>query len=176
MKKLKIIVLALVFLKLGTLQGQEESKTIKTKFAGLHFGVVHPILATNKDDTKTIADENFYTVGFPIGVTFKTASKLMFDLEFVPFINPGNDTTALQTHLLFHPGILLPLNKGFTLGARAAFELGQGQVGFSPLINKAFKYNDTSAFFIELVLPGRFGPMNDSGYTQIVALHLGIGI
>lgn len=178
MKRITKVLLFTVLIGFNNLYGQEGSNTDqqKTRFAGLHFGVVQPILAINDGTTKTIADEDFYTVGFPIGITFKTSTKLMFDLEFVPFINPGNDTTSLSTHLLFHPGILIPLNKGFTFGARAAFELGQGQIGFTPLLNKAFKYNDNNVFFIELVLPGRFGPMKDSGYTQVAALHFGIGI
>jgi hypothetical protein len=58
---------------------------------------------------------------------------------------------------------------------RLALEAGEGQFGFTPLINKAFPLGQHTVFFTELVAPGRFGPGKDTGYTQLGGLHLGIG-
>jgi len=179
MKIIKALTLFILLINFSQIFAQEDIETEKklkeTVFKGLHVGVVQPLLAINQGTTSSIADVDFFSIGFPIGITFKTPGKLLFDVEFVPFINPGNDTSPNTTHLLFHPGILLPLSKGVTLGFRAAFELGQGQYGFTPLLNKAFKLKNGAVFFTELVLPGRFGPDQNSGYTQVVALHIGIG-
>jgi len=179
MKIIKTLTLFILLINFSQIVAQEDIQTEKnrneTVFQGLHIGVVQPLLSINQGTTSTIADDDFFSIGFPIGITFKTHCKLLFDVEFVPFINPGNDTSPNTTHLLFHPGLLWPLGKGFTLGFRAAFELGQGQYGFTPLLNKAFEFKNGAAFFTELVLPGRFGPDQNSGYTQVVALHLGIG-
>ncbi len=179
MKNIKLLILAILLINFSQTFAQVDIKPEKkqevTAFRGLHVGIVHPLVAMNQGTTSSIADDDFYAIGFPIGITFNTSCNLLFDIEFVPFINPGNDLTPHSTHLLFHPGILKPLGKGFTFGVRAAFELGQGQFGFTPLLNKAFKLKNGSAFFTELVLPGRFGPDENSGYTQVIALHLGIG-
>ncbi len=163
------------FIGQNTAYAQEESNN-KVTFAGLHFGFVQPLISFNDGNTNTIADEGFYAIGFPMGITFKASEKLLIDFEFVPFINPPGDSDAMNTHLLFHPGVLVPLGSGFTFGARAAFELGQGQWGFTPLLNKAFQLDNGKAVFVELVLPGRFGPVKGSGYTQVIALHFGVGL
>lgn len=180
MRTFTILLFICIFIGQNTAYGQDESDDTANKqkitFAGLHFGVVQPLVSFNDGDVSTITDEDFFAIGFPMGITFKASEKLMLDFEFVPFINPGNSETPLNTHLLFHPGILIPLGKGFTFGTRAAFELGQGQWGFTPLLNKAFKLDSGKALFVELVLPGRFGPTKDSGYTQVIALHFGIGL
>jgi len=179
MKNSKLFILFILLINCNQTFAQidieTEKKQEETVFKGLHVGIVQPLLAMNQGTTSSIADVDFYAIGFPIGITFKTSCQLLFDVELVPFINPGNDSIPHATHLLFHPGILKPLGKGFTFGIRAAFELGQGQYGFTPLLNKAFKLKNGTAFFTELVLPGRFGPGPNSGYTQVVAIHLGIG-
>lgn len=191
MRTFAILLFVCVFIGQSTVYGQEELEPAnysqeepeavnnqKITFAGLHFGMVLPFMSFNDGNSANITDEDFFAIGFPMGITFKASEKLLIDFEFVPFINPGDSETLtpLSTHLLFHPGLLFPLGKGFTFGTRAAFELGQGQWGFTPLLNKAFKLDNGNAFFVELVLPGRFGPTKDSGYTQVIALHLGIGL
>ena len=67
------------------------------------------------------------------------------------------------------------MKNGWTLGLRAAFEIGEDQFGFTPLVNKAFKLRSGTAFFVEIVAPGRFGPEKDTGYTQLGGVHIGLG-
>ncbi len=145
-----------------------------SKFAGYHIGVVQIIFAHNNGETVFFDRTSIYSVGFPFGLTFNTSGKIKIDLEVVPFINPYiYSDKAYEIHLLYHPGILYPLSNGWTLGLRAAFEIGQGQFGFTPLINKSFKRDKGAMFFFEIVAPGRFGPEKTSGYTQLGGIHFG---
>jgi len=137
---------------------------------------VQIIFAHNNGETVYFDRTSVYSVGFPFGITFNTKGKIKIDLELVPFINPYiYSDRPYKIHLLYHPGILCPLGKDWTFGLRAALEIGEGQFGFTPLINKAFKFKSGNAFFIELVAPGRFGPEKDSGYTQLGGVHIGLG-
>lgn len=144
--------------------------------AGYHIGVVQPIVAFQNGESHFLDEQNFYEIGFPIGVTLHTNGKVLFDLEFVPFLKPyANSDKPYETHLLVHPGFLFPISKGFTFGLRAAFDMGTNQFGFTPLINQIICKGKNQVLFIEIVAPGRFGPEKDSGYTQAFALHLGFG-
>jgi hypothetical protein len=155
---------------------KDTSKIESSKVLGYHIGVVQIAFGMNNGKTTFLDKLDFYSLGFPVGITLKTPGKLKFDLEFVPVLKPYiNSSTPYSVHLLFHPGVLYPLDHGWTLGFRLAFETGEGQIGFTPLINKGFKLDNGSVFFIELVAPARFGPNKNSGYTQLVGLHLGYG-
>ena len=146
------------------------------KIAGYHVGVVQILFSHNQGETTFFDRTSAYSVGFPFGITFNTSGKIKFDLELVPFINPYlYSNLPYKIHLLYHPGILLPMKNGWTLGLRAAFEIGEGQFGFTPLVNKAFKLRSGTAFFVEIVAPGRFGPEKDTGYTQLGGVHIGLG-
>ena len=144
---------------------------------GYHFGVVQPLLAIQQKNMRYLTEYDFYSIGFPFGLTLRTNGLFLIDLELVPFIKPYADDAGkpYDVHLLYHPGVLYPLGSGFTVGLRAAFESGQDQFGFTPLINKSFKIGPAGSFFVELVFPGRFGPEKSSGYTQIGGIHFGFG-
>ncbi|MBK8055932.1 MAG: hypothetical protein IPK35_22350 [Saprospiraceae bacterium] len=173
------ITFILVFASIMVGLSQDTTKVdlpIKPKIDGYHVGVVQILFSHNNGETVFFDRTSVYSVGFPFGITLNTTGKIKIDLELVPFINPYiYSNLPYKIHLLYHPGILLPLKDGWTLGLRAAFEIGEGQFGFTPLINKAFKNKKGSAFFIELVAPGRFGPAKDSGYTQLGGIHIGLG-
>jgi len=151
--------------------------THKSMVKGYHIGIVQPLLAYNRNKTTYFTDYNFYSIGFPLGITLTTSGSVLIDLELMPFIKPRIDDDAVpyEVVLLYHPGILVPAGHGFTFGLRAAFEPGNDQFGFTPLINKAVKLNNSTRIFCELVLPGRFGPEKSIGYTQIAGIHLGLG-
>lgn len=178
---MKIIYLILSFAFIfgcTTLTGQQDSMMKMEKkpvVRGFHVGYVQPIWATTNGEGQWLDTYDRYSMGFPFGISFNTSGLVIIDLEFVPFIKPyfGDDTPA-EIHLLYHPGILIPVGYGMTFGVRAAFELGVGQIGFTPLLNKSFDICKGTKGFLELVLPGRFGPEKDSGYTQIVGLHVGV--
>lgn len=144
---------------------------------GYHIGVVQPVFAFHQNKTRYLTEYDFYSIGFPFGLTLRTSGRFLIDLELVPFIKPYADDAGkpYDVHLLYHPGVLYPVGSGFTLGLRAAFESGQNQFGFTPLINKSFKIGPAGSLFIELVFPGRWGPEKSSGYTQIGGVHLGFG-
>lgn len=141
-----------------------------------HIGVVQVFMASNRGEVTFLDKQDFYSIGFPMGISFKTPGKAIFDLEFVPVIKPFvNTNLPYSVHMVFHPGILIPLDDGWTFGFRLAFETGVNQFGFTPLINKGFKIGKNTVFFLELVTPGRFGPNKNSGYTQLAGLHAGFG-
>lgn len=146
------------------------------KLKGYHVGVVQPIISINKGETTNLFTYDNYAIGFPTGITFSTGLKLLIDLEMVPFIAPLIERREnFNVHLLYHPGVLLPLDGGFTVGLRAAFESGTGQFGYTLLLNKSFDICKSTKFFFELVAPGRWGPNEKSGYTQVFAFHMGLG-
>jgi hypothetical protein len=168
---------ACIFLlhSIGLSQG-DSIKMEKAKIAGYHLGVVQIAFAYNDGKYLYIDNVDFYSIGFPMGISFNTQGALIFDLEFVPVLKPYiNQNNPYEIHLLLHPGVLLPLGNKWTFGLRFAFEIGQNQFGFTPLLNKAFQISKHSVFFIELVAPVRFGPSKNSGYTQLGGLHVGFG-
>ena len=179
MKNLVYLLMGLVCIISTKVTAQESEKKMidpVSVLAGYHVGVVQIMFAVNKGNFTTLDKYDFYFIGFPIGITFNTAGKLKFDLEFVPVIKPYfNSGVPIQVHLLFHPGILYPLGNGWTFGFRLAYENSVNQIGFTPLINKGFKRKNNSVFFFELVAPARFGPEKNSGYTQLGGLHVGLG-
>jgi hypothetical protein len=179
MNKLKYLFAGLLCIFCIEIKAQDSDKKMEESsslLAGYHAGIVQIMFAVNKDNFTTLDKYDFYFIGFPFGITFNTHGKLKFDLEFVPIIKPYfNSGVPIQVHLLFHPGILYPLGKGWTFGFRLAYENSVNQIGFTPLINKGFKRKNNSVFFLELVAPARFGPEKNSGYTQLGGLHIGIG-
>lgn len=141
---------------------------------GIHVGIVQPIVTFSSNGTSSLVDN--YALGFPVGITYRLSDKLAFDAEFVPFVN-----SAGQASLLVHPGMLFGLGSGFTLGTRAAFDVGQSSFGFTPLINKGFPISDNNKLFLELVLPLRFVTQYDGLQGQnimnpqlSIGLHVGI--
>ena len=179
MIRCKQIFFACCFLVLIPVFANSQRDTLKIDkpiVAGYHIGIVQIAFAYNNEKYLYLDNVDFYSIGFPFGISFNTAGKLVFDLEFVPVIKPYiNQSNPYNVHLLFHPGILVPLGNKWTFGFRLAFELGENQFVFTPLLNKAFRLTDHSVFFVELVAPGRFGPTKSAGYTQLGGLHLGFG-
>ena len=122
--------------------GQEDDQV---NTLGAHFGVVHGLITFSKDTTTNISD--FYSVGFPMGITVKKSDNFAFDMEFVPFIDE-----QANVNLVIHPGALFPLGSNFTLGVRGAFEINPGSTnyGLTPLLNKAFPMKGNYAFFTNI--------------------------
>ncbi|MEO9869995.1 hypothetical protein [Ekhidna sp.] len=147
--------------------------TIAQNKLGGHFGMVHPLITFSDGETTSISDN--YVVGFPTGINIGIKENLAFDVEIVPFIEDGK-----MNNLLFHPGVLFGLGSGFTFGNRLAFETGSQAYGFTPLLNKSFSLGENGAFFLELVLPVRFGKIElplggeDRFSALTVGLHTGI--
>lgn len=154
----------------------QEEKEPGCLLMGYHIGVVQPLYSIGKGFINHLLGYHDYSVGLPIGVSLRTPGRAIIDLEVVPFISRLPDEGIdLNVHLLYHPGVLVPLGGGFTLGARLAFETGQGQWGFTPLLNKAFPLNQAMKVFIEIVAPGRFNAQPGLNYSQVLGVHAGLG-
>nr|WP_294781300.1 hypothetical protein [uncultured Flavobacterium sp.] len=144
------------------------SQTVYPKITG-YFGIMHPIVSINKDET-TLNFRDYYAVGFPTGINIWKNEKIGFSFEMVPNIKDDNGTSKV-TNLLFHPGVLVALGKGYTFAGRAAFESG-GRYGFTPVINKTIIKNASCSYYAAIPLPVRFG--NDHPATFTVGFQFGI--
>lgn len=152
----KIILPALFladFLIPGTSFSQQTPAPNYPKIAG-YIGIVHPIVSFDKNG----AHANFrdsYVVGMPIGINIWKSSKIGFSSEIVPFIKATKNDSKMN-NVLFHPGVLVALGKGFTFASRVAFETS-GRYGLTPVINKTVKKNKNTSYFVAVPLPVRFG-------------------
>lgn len=154
----------------------QEEKEPGCLLMGYHIGVVQPLYSIQKGYVNHLLGYHDYSVGLPIGLSLRTSGRAIIDLEVVPFVSRLPDEGIdLNVHLLYHPGVLMPLGGGFTFGARLAFEAGQGQWGFTPLLNKSFPVNQAMKVFIEIVAPGRFDPQPGLNYSQVLGIHAGLG-
>src|ERR1700737_4512940 len=93
-------------------QAQEE------KTVGGHIGCVLPLVTHAGGQTINDTADQF-SIGFPVGITFKGTGRMAFDLEFIPFINTAKPR---QTTLTVHPRSYLEcgtrLRGGSTIGVR----------------------------------------------------------
>jgi hypothetical protein len=148
-----------------------------------HIGVATPIVtysSSSTTGTTTIGDT--FNILFPFGIGVKPNwSPVVFDFEFVPEVHPNSRSVTM----LLHPGVILPLQDGWAVGIRAAFEVNQNSVGFTPLVNKSFPVSGQKfRWFVEGDLPVRFtrtvitlpsGRVNNSDATSVgFVLHLGL--
>ncbi|AEI49175.1 hypothetical protein [Runella slithyformis] len=135
-----------------------------------YAGILHPLVTFSEDGT-TPNFRDAYVVGFPTGLNLRKSAKVGFSVEIVPTIR-SEKGVAKMSNLLFHPGILLGLGKGFTFAGRAAFETG-GRFGVTPVLNKAFKRGHSGTYFLALPMPVRFG--NDHPASVTIGFQFGIG-
>ncbi|TAF44121.1 MAG: hypothetical protein EAZ51_02915 [Sphingobacteriales bacterium] len=127
-----------------------------------YVGILHPIVTFSEQEPNYNFDGH-YVVGLPTGINIWKNPKIGFSMEFVPIIKAENGTSKTNK-LLFHPGILLALGKGFTFAGRAAFETS-GRYGFTPVLNKTVIKNKNSSYFIAMPIPVRFGNSKPTSLT-----------
>jgi hypothetical protein len=147
---------------------------------GGHLGFVIPWVTHANDTTTTIADR--FTIGFPIGVTFKGPSHLNVDLEMIPTIAKSTSNLPQQVGLTIDPGVIYSADHGIALGLRAAFDVNSSQFGFIPLINKSWPINNQGgllkAYFIEADVPIKFNRLGGNGSADTTAItfatHFGV--
>jgi hypothetical protein len=144
------------------------SQTVYPKITG-YFGIVHPIATLSSEQTN-VNFRDYYAVGFPTGINIWKSSKIGFSFEVVPNIRVQGNSDKV-TNLLFHPGVLVALGKGYTFAGRAAFE-SSGRYGFTPVLNKTVIKGDNCSYFVAVPLPVRFG--NDHPATFTVGFQFGI--
>ncbi len=136
---------------------------------GGHFGVVFPLVTHVGGETTTISDQ--FKLGFPMGLTVKTAEKWAFDLELVPVV-----TSDRFVSLTVHPGVIHALGHSLGAGVRMAFDVREASWGFTPLLNRSFPAGPVS-YFVEAVVPIRFQEnARGQGQTAIgFGVHFGVG-
>ena len=141
-----------------------------------HIGVTTPIVtytgSNGTSNTTTIG--NSFDILFPFGVGVRPqSSPVVFDFDSIPSPSLHRSDT-----LLVQPGVILPLQDGWALGMRAAFEINQNSVGFTPLVNKSFPFFSGSRFswFLEGDVPVRFLRLpNGADATSVgFVLHTGL--
>jgi len=127
-----------------------------------YVGIMHPIVTINRDET-TVNFRDYYAVGFPMGINLWKSEKIGFSFEVVPNIKDDQGSSKV-TNLLFHPGILAALGKGYTFAGRAAFE-SSGRYGFTPVLSKTVLKSQNCSYFLALPLPVRFGNGHPASFT-----------
>lgn len=137
---------------------------------GTTVSMAHPIITFDKNGTITNFTD-YYLVGFPVAINIWKSPKMAFSFEVVPYIKSINGSSSMS-NFLFHPGVLVPLGKGFGFTGRAAFETS-GRYGFTPGIFKTIKKGKDVSCFVAVPLPVRFG--NDLPTSVSLAFLIGIG-
>src|SRR5437660_9570166 len=84
---------------------------------GGHIGFVLPLVTHAAGQTTTIADN--FSIGFPLGVTFKGNGHMAYDLELVP----GVRGTPRLTTLTVHPGLVWDVGNNIGARIRAEFDV-----------------------------------------------------
>ena len=104
-----------------------------------HIGFVLPLVTHAGGQTTNISDH--FSIGFPLGITFKGKGRMAYDLELVP----GVQGTPRQTNLTVHPGFVWNVGHNFGAGLRGAFDINSPQWGFTPLVKTAGRSRTTSS-------------------------------
>lgn len=140
---------------------------------GGHVGFVLPLVTHAGGQTTNLGDN--FSIGFPMGVTFKGKGRMAFDMEFVPSVQDS----PRQVSLTMHPGLVWGLPHRFGVGMRAAFDVNSSQLGFTPLVNKSWPIEGGffKAYFVEADLPVRFNrPVGGPDTNPVTfAVHFGLG-
>lgn len=88
----------------------------------------------------------------------------------MPFVRAENGVSKVN-NVLFHPGVLLGLGKGYTLASRLAFETA-GRYGVTPVLNKVIKRTPNTSYFLAIPVPVRFG--NDRPTSITIGFQFGV--
>ncbi len=142
---------------------------------GGHVGFVLPLVTHAGGQTSSLEDN--FSIGFPLGITFKGKGRMAYDLELVPAIQGSPRKVSLTVH----PGLVWGLGHNWAAGMRIAFDVNSPQFGFTPLVNKSWPIKAQNSFFkayfIEAVLPVRFNRPAGGPSTNPVTfgLHFGLG-
>jgi len=168
--KIEVVLSSVFVVIMGVLSGIPAAEAQMT--IGGHVGFVLPLVTHAAGQTTTIADN--FSIGFPLGVTFKGNGHMAYDLELVP----GVRGTSRLTTLTVHPGLVWDVGNNIGAGIRAAFDVNSPQWGFTPLVNRSWPLNDSlfKAFFVEAVLPVRFNRPTNGPATNPVGFGTHFGV
>lgn len=113
-----------------------------------------PIVSTNSKTT-TWNFSNTFSIGIATGINILFSDKMGFSFDLTPVVTTTNGTSKVA-NLIFDPGAIFRLKKGFALITRLAFETA-GRFGESTIIAKSFTPKKRSSLFAALGVPLRFG-------------------
>ena len=166
MDKMNFVKFSLIFCSFFILSNiKAQNNFIKTT---AYFGILHPLVSVSSQET-VVNFRDFYQVGFPFGVNFWKTSQTGFSVEIIPFIKSEGGVSKMN-NVLFHPGLLFDVGKGFKIATRLAFETA-GRYGVTPVFTKTFYKAKNNSYYISLGLPARFG--NDKPGSIGSALQIG---
>lgn len=152
----KNIILSVCLAVLFTCTANGQDKLLSTEFPlkiSGYVGVVHPI-ATLQSGVIKMNFKDAYTVGFPAGINIQKSKNIGFSFEIAPFIT-ANDGISKVQFVLIHPGVFFPLNNGWTLTNRLAFETN-GRYGITPSVSKVL-VRGNNVISLTVPFPLRFG-------------------
>lgn len=134
-----------------------------------YVGIFHPIVTVSKSET-LVNFRDFYSVSMPVGINLWKNEEVGFSFELIPIIKSENGTSR-TSNILFQPGVLLNLGKGFRFAGRAAFETS-GRYGFTPVISKTIIRAKNCSYYTSMPLLFRFG--NDKDPSLGTGIQFGI--
>lgn len=135
-----------------------------------YVSITHPIGTWNKEAVKYNFKDD-YTIIFPIGLNLMKSERFGFSFELSPAIKSDSNGTKV-TSVLFHPGAVFKLNKGFGMAGRLAFETN-GRFGFTPVLNKVIAKKAAHNYWLAVPFPVRFG--NNQPTSIGMGLQFGVG-
>jgi opacity protein-like surface antigen len=142
---------------------------------GGHIGFLLPLVTDTSGNTTSLADAP--AVAFPVGIEVKGSGHYVYSLEFVPQYNA---TGQRLTTLTVHPGVLYGFGGTWAVGLRAAFDVNQPSVGFTPLLHKNFPIKNQGgllkAYYVEADLPVRFNRPVNASAANAVTFGLQFGV
>jgi len=168
----KLITPLLLFVAGAALSKPANAQDDLSGHVGVAFPLVNHTSTMGTATTTTISDS--FNILFPFGVGIKpSGSPVVLDFEFVPEVHPSNRGVTL----LVHPGVIKPLPKHWAVGVRAAFEVNQNSLGFTPLVARSFPVpRSKSRWFVEGDLPVRFSQVSTGANATSVAFAIHIGL
>ncbi len=113
-----------------------------------------PIVSTNSKTT-TWNFSNTFSIGLATGINILYSDKFGFSFDLTPVIATTNGTSKVS-NLIFDPGPIFRLRKGFAITTRVAFETA-GRFGESTVFSKLFSPAKKISSVIAVGIPLRFG-------------------
>jgi hypothetical protein len=113
-----------------------------------------PIVSTNSKTT-TWNFSNTFTIGLATGINILYSDRFGFSFDLTPVITTTNGTSRVS-NLIFDPGPIFRLKKGYSITTRMAFETA-GRFGESTVLAKVFTPAKRTSLVAALGIPLRFG-------------------
>src|SRR5260370_19415089 len=108
---------------------------------GGHVGFVLPLVTRAGGQTSSLADN--FSIGFPLGITFKGKGRMAYDLE----LGPAIQDSPRKVNLTVHHGLVCGLGHNWAAGIRIEFDVNSPQFGLTPLVSKSCPITARNSLF-----------------------------